>query len=142
MARPMRDTPRHKMRFAAAIFAVCLFVAPAEAALNICNKTTHLVKLALGRFDGAIWSSAGWWTLQSHQCQVLVPGKLVARYYYIYASDGGAGGWTGSRGFCVANDDKFTIEGRQNCEARGYERKGFFEVDTGQAPDYTQSISD
>ena len=130
------------MRLAAATLAAVPVAAPAHAALNVCNKTAHSVKLALGRFDGAIWSSAGWWTLAAHQCDPIVPGKLVARYYYLYATDGVAGGWTGSRGFCVASDDKFVIAGRGNCEARGYERKGFFEVDTGEAQDYTQSISD
>jgi uncharacterized membrane protein len=130
------------MRLILAALAILLFAVPATAALNVCNKTARPVKLALGRFDGAAWSSTGWWTLTPRQCAALVPGRLIARYYYLYATDGGAGGWSGSRGFCVASGNKFTVVGRADCEARGYERKGFFEVDTGQRQDYTQSISD
>ena len=130
------------MRPLFASLALLLLATPSEAALNVCNKTAHAVKLALGRFDGAVWSSEGWWTLQPRQCSAIVTGRLLARYYYIYATDGGAGGWTGSRAFCVVADEKFLIPGRQDCAGRGYERKGFFEVDTGQATDYTQSISD
>lgn len=141
MARP-HATLNHHMRFALAAFAAFLMAFPARAALNVCNRTAHPVKLALGRFDGAKWTSAGWWTLAPRECQALVPGRLIARYYYLYATDGGAGGWTGSRRFCVSGDEKFTIPGREDCEGRGFERKGFFEVDTGEAPDYTQSISD
>jgi uncharacterized membrane protein len=138
----LRDTLKHPMRLAFALLAVLLFAGPAHAALHVCNKTARPVKLALGRFDGAVWSSTGWWALAPRQCAELVPGKLIARYYYLYATDGGSGGWTGSRGFCVSNDGKFAIPGREACEGRGFERKGFFEVDTGEAQDYTQSISD
>jgi len=138
----LRDTLRHTMRPLLAALAILTFGCPAQAALNVCNRTAHPVKLVLARFDGAVWTSEGWWSLAPKQCEAVVPGKLIARYFYLYATDGGAGGWVGSRSFCIANDDKFTIPGRGDCAGRGYERKGFFEVDTGQAADYTQSISD
>jgi uncharacterized membrane protein len=140
--KALRDTVQHNMRPLLAALAILAFVCPAQAALNVCNRTAHPVKLAVGRFDGAVWSSEGWWSLAPKQCQAVVPGKLIARYFYLVATDGGAGGWGGGRSFCIAADDKFTIPGRDNCAGRGYERKGFFEVDTGQAADYTQSISD
>jgi uncharacterized membrane protein len=115
---------------------------PAEAALKLCNRTAHPAKAALGRFDGANWGSEGWWSIAPGKCATLVPAALDARYYYLYASDGGAGTWDGSFGFCVGATDKFTVTGRKDCAARGYARRGFYQVDTGHDTDVTKSLSD
>ena len=41
------------------------------------------------------------------------------------------------------NDREFKIEGREDCFARGYERTGFFEVDTGKdAKNWTVQLTD
>ena len=86
--------------------------------------------------------SEGWWIIAPKTCATLIERPLVARYYYLYATDGGAGSWSGSRAFCVSQPDKFSIGGRGNCAGRGYDEKFFFEVDTGNKPDWTQSLSD
>ena len=136
----MRDILRPSMRLAI-VFLMALFM-PAHAALIVCNKSAHGVKVAVGRFNGASWLSAGWWALTPKACATVVSGVLNARYYYIYASDGGSGSWAGPRNFCTSQGDKFEIIGRNDCQARGFDRKGFFEVDTGTLADYTQSLSD
>jgi uncharacterized membrane protein len=126
-------------------FAALLLVAlasPAQAGFKLCNKTAHPARVALGRFDGTAWGSEGWWTIESGKCETLIPGRLDARYYYLYASDGSAGSWDGGHSFCVAATDKFAIVGREDCAGRGYGRKGFYEVDTGQDTDVTKSLSD
>src|ERR1700722_464281 len=115
---------------------------PAQAAFTVCNKTAHPARVALGRFDGSAWISRGWWTIAAKACDSLLPGPLDARFYYLYATDGGSGSWGGARGFCVAQSDKFEIAGRADCVGRGFDSKGFFEIDTGQASNYTQSLSD
>ncbi len=114
---------------------------PASAAFNVCNKTSLAVRVAIGRFDGVDWASEGWWTIQPRQCAGLIGGALDARYYYLYASDGAAGTWEGKTRFCVAPQARFKAAGRSNCGARGYDRRGFFAVDTGRAPDWTQNLS-
>ncbi len=119
-----------------------LLARPAEAGFAVCNKTAIPARVALGRFDGTDWTSQGWWTVQPHKCRTLLTGALVSRYYYLYASDGGPGSWAGSRSFCVSGEERFRIAGRAACARRGYDRKGFFLVDTGQKPDYTQWLSD
>jgi uncharacterized membrane protein len=53
-----------------------------------------------------------------------------------------AGSWDGRNGFCVSPAGTFTIKGRADYESHGYDRKGFFEVDTGQSPNYTQNLSE
>jgi uncharacterized membrane protein len=73
---------------------------------------------------------------------LMQPGSLSARFYYLYAMDGSSGSWDGTHAFCVSPQDRFEIVGRGNCTAHGFERKGFFEVDTGSSGDYTQTLSD
>ena len=92
------------MRCALGFLAVFLYAAePACAKLDVCNKAAGPAKVALGRFDGAGWMSQGWWTIAPHTCATLIDHPLVARYYYLYATDGGAGSWSGSRAFCVGD---------------------------------------
>jgi uncharacterized membrane protein len=128
------------MRLAIVLLMVSLV--PAQAALTVCNASARPVKVAIGRFDGADWTSQGWWTIAPRACAAVVATSLNARFYYLFASDGGSGSWDGTHGFCVSSAGKFEITGRGNCPARGFERKGFFEVDTGSAANYTQTLSD
>ena len=52
-----------------------------------------------------------------------------------------AGTWEGKTHFCVAPDKRFRSVGRSGCTKRGFDRRGFFEVDTGKKPDWTQTLS-
>jgi hypothetical protein len=69
-------------------------------------------------------------------------GALVARFYYIYAVDYDRGGeWSGQAYMCT-RDKEFTIRGTDDCLARGFDRTGFFEVDTGEQPSWTVQLTD
>jgi len=114
---------------------------PALADFNLCNKSSQAVRAALGRFDGTNWTSEGWWTIPPKGCSSLLTGPLQGRFYYLYASDGAAGTWEGKTHFCVAPDKRFKSVGRSGCAKRGFDQRGFFEVDTGKKPDWTQSLS-
>jgi uncharacterized membrane protein len=130
------------MRFAFALALLLTAIGPAEAALGVCNRGAHPVKVAVGLFNGTRWASRGWWHVAPKQCLQLVPGGLSARYYYMYATDGAAGTWDGSKSFCIASAEHFDIVGRGGCSERGYDRHGFFEIDTGNRTDFTQMLSD
>lgn len=130
------------MRFALALALLCLLAAPAQAGLNVCNKGARDAKVAVGRFNGTRWISEGWWRVPGKKCSNLIAGKLLARYYYLYASDGAVGTWDGGKSFCVGTTDRFAIVGRGACTERGFDRRGFFEIDTGNLLDFTQSLSD
>ena len=131
------------MRRAILISAVALLAlaVPAQAALNVCNKTELSTRVALGRFDGSHWTSEGWWVIKPRTCGSLITGRLDSRYYYLYASDSAAGTWEGKTHFCVAPEAKFKAPGQGRCASRGMDRRGFFEVDTGRAGDWTQTLS-
>ena len=130
------------MRIALALALFLTAAGPADAGLSVCNKGARAVRVAVGRFNGTRWISEGWWHVEAKKCAELVAGKLVARYYYLYASDGAVGTWDGGKSFCVGTEDRFSIVGRGGCTERGYDRRGFFEVNTGNQLNWTQSLSD
>ena len=72
----------------------------------------------------------------------MLKGNLVARFYYIYAIDYDRGGeWVGTAFMCT-RDKEFTIRGIGDCLARGYDRTGFFEVDTGEQRAWTVQLTE
>jgi uncharacterized membrane protein len=72
----------------------------------------------------------------------VLKGNLVARYYYVYAIDYDRGGeWTG-RAYMCTRDKEFTIRGIGDCLAHGYDRTGFFEVDTGEQRAWTVQLTE
>jgi hypothetical protein len=69
-------------------------------------------------------------------------GALAARFYYVYAVDYDRGGeWSGQALMCT-RDKEFTIRGTQDCLARGFDRTGFFEVDTGEQQTWTVQLTE
>ena len=69
-------------------------------------------------------------------------GPLAAQYYYIYAMDERGGEWKG-KAFMCTRDREFRIDGREDCFVRGFDRSGFFEVDTGKdAKNWTVQLTD
>ena len=125
------------------VFACLLAqVAPAAANFKVCNQTQHPAAIAIGAFDGKDWATRGWWRVDSGKCSEIIKEALLARYYYLYAVHLDVGGaWDGNRSFCV-NSVNFHIVGRQDCVDRGFDRKRFFQVDTGDGPDWTENLSD
>ena len=114
---------------------------PALADFKMCNNTESRVGVALGYKDKEGWASEGWWTIDSQKCLVLLKGALIARYYYVYAVDYEKGGSWGGKALMCIRDKIFTIRGLDNCVERGYQKMGFFEVDTGEETDWTVSLS-
>jgi uncharacterized membrane protein len=110
--------------------------------LRLCNQTTSRVGVAIGYKDGNGWTTEGWWNVTAGACETLVPGQLVSRFYYVYAVDYDRGGiWGGKAAMCT-RDKMFTIRGIEDCVARGFERAGFFEVDTGEQKSWTVQLTE
>ena len=125
-----------------AIAVLAPFVgAAAHADFRACNETEHRIGLALAHSTGDAWISEGWWMIDAHACATILAGPLKARFYYMHARhfDVG-GGWIGDRYFCTTQRS-FSIMGREKCQARGFERTGFIEIDTHDAADYTHKLT-
>src|SRR5467141_457305 len=126
-----------------AVLAVtCLWSNPAAADFRLCNNTSSRVGIALGYKDAEGWTTEGWWNVSSRSCETLLRGTLVARFYYIYALDYDRGGEWSGQAFMCSRDKEFTIKGTENCLARGFDRTGFFEVDTGEQRAWTVQLTE
>jgi uncharacterized membrane protein len=121
---------------------LCVWTGPAKADFRLCNNTSSRVGIALGYKDAEGWTTEGWWNVSSRSCETLLKGTLVARYYYIYALDYDRGGEWSGQAFMCSRDKEFTIKGTENCLARGFDRTGFFEVDTGEQRAWTVQLTD
>lgn len=119
------------------------------SAFQICNLTSSTVGVAIGYRDGETLVTEGWWTLSpqrgdSPSCvsPAALAEPLQERYYYVYAVDYTLGGeWAGDTFMCTS-DREFTIRGIEDCVARGYDRTGFVEIDTGDRPSYIVRLTD
>ena len=115
---------------------------PAHADLKMCNATRSRVGIAIGYRDQNGWATEGWWFLASQACETLRPGPMPSRYLYVHAVDyDRSGEWAGTNFMCTA-EKSFVIRGVQDCQRRGFNRTGFYEVDTGEAKDWTIRLSE
>jgi uncharacterized membrane protein len=115
---------------------------PALADFRLCNNTGSRVGVSLGYKDAEGWTTEGWWNVSARTCETLLRGALVARYYYIYAVDYDRGGEWSGHAFMCSREKEFTIRGIENCLARGFDRTGYFEVDTGEQRSWTVQLTD
>ncbi|GGA58504.1 hypothetical protein GCM10011499_30810 [Pelagibacterium lentulum] len=124
-----------------AVLGLLAVTGTAQADLRVCNQTQNTVSVALGYRATSGWQSEGWWVAAPEACATIYQGALNARYYYIYAVDDISGGaWDGSVFMCT-QDSSFTIFGVEDCLARGYERTGFFEIDTEDRTEWTVELT-
>jgi uncharacterized membrane protein len=145
----LRPCPAPHFGFAIIEFAILglatvttLTATPAAADFRICNVTKSRVGIAVGYKDGDGWATEGWWNITAGNCETVLRGKLAARFYYIYAVDYDRGGEWSGQAFMCTRDKEFTIRGTGDCLARGYDRTGFFEVDTGEQQTWTVQLTE
>src|SRR5581483_4594903 len=140
MRRPFMT--RLLIRILPVLAGVFMFAHPALADFRLCNNTGSRVGIAIGYKDNDGWATEGWWNLSARSCETLLRGALVARFYYIYAVDYDRGGEWSGQAFMCTRDKEFTIRGNENCLARGYDRTGYFEVDTGEQRAWTVQLTE
>jgi uncharacterized membrane protein len=128
--------------FAAATVASLLATSAARADFRVCNATQNLVGVSIGYRASTGWVTEGWWHVEGSTCKTLIEGALSSRYYYLYAEDAERGGrWEGSINMCVA-EREFKIAGVADCFARGFQRAGFQEYDTGEQSSWMVQLTD
>lgn len=114
----------------------------AHADFRVCNATQELVGVAIGYRAQTGWITEGWWHVESNKCKTLIEGPLASRYYYLYAEDALRGGrWDGAVNMCVA-EREFKVTGVNDCFARGFQRSGFREYDTGNQQSWMVQLVD
>lgn len=138
----MRAARRWSWRVALPALLLIAALNPALADFRLCNNTGSRVGVAIGYKDAEGWTTEGWWNIVPRTCDTLLRGALVARYYYIYAVDYDRGGEWSGHAFMCSREKEFTIRGTENCLARGFDRTGFFEVDTNEQRSWTVQLTD
>ncbi len=133
------------LRLLAAAGACLLVMAMADSAwadLRLCNASSSRVGIAIGYQDAKGWTTEGWWNVGAQTCETLLKGAVPSRFIYVYAIDYDRGGeWSGPNYMCT-HEKSFAIRDVTNCQQRGYRRTGFFEVDTGDAKDWTIRLAE
>ncbi|MCC2113054.1 MAG: DUF1036 domain-containing protein [Hyphomicrobiales bacterium] len=137
-----RDVRASLYVLAAVLVGSAMASTPAVADLRLCNKTQSRVSVAVGYKDHDGWATEGWWNLEGDSCQKLLEGTLISRFYYIYAIDVDNGGEWGGPAYMCTQDKQFTIHGIKDCVARGLEKTGFFEIDTGEQSSWTVQLTE
>jgi uncharacterized membrane protein len=136
-----------RIRSARAVLALslCFPLLSTTAALadfRVCNATQSLVGVGIGYRAKAGWVTEGWWHIEGSTCKTLIEGPLSSRFYYLYAEDAERGGrWDGPINMCVA-EKEFKIAGVNDCVARGFQRAGFQEYDTGEQASWMVQLTD
>jgi uncharacterized membrane protein len=133
---------RAALILATAIASAVLAPSGAQADLRVCNLTSSRIGLAVGYREGQQWLTEGWINLKPNSCEAVLKGLLNHRYYYIHAVDYDRGGGWAGRSFLCTSEREFTVRGAENCLARGFDRTGFMEVDTGDQKQWTVQLSD
>ena len=114
----------------------------ARADFRVCNATQNLVGVGIGYRAKAGWVTEGWWHIEGSSCKTLIEGPLSSRFYYLYAEDAERGGrWDGPVNMCVA-EKEFKVSGVNDCLARGFQRAGFQEYDTGEQASWMVQLTD
>ena len=126
----------------AAFGLMSLGASEARADFRVCNATQNLVGVGIGYRAKAGWITEGWWHIEGSTCKTLIEGPLSSRFYYLYAEDAERGGrWDGPINMCVA-EKEFKIAGVNDCFARGFQRAGFQEYDTGEQASWMVQLTD
>ena len=116
------------------LFGVMIMLAlscAARADFRVCNTTQEAIGVSIGYRAKAGWMSEGWWVVGPTRCKTIIDGPLSSRFYYLHAEDAkNHGRWDGPINMCV-KDSEFTINGVNDCFARGFQKAGFQEIDTG-----------
>jgi uncharacterized membrane protein len=101
--------------FAAALFAI----APAHADLQLCNRTSYVLELALGLESKGAVATRGWFRVDPGQCRAVLQGAVDAEQLYAHTRALPQYGnaplpMTGHADLCVA-DGNFVIAGARKC---------------------------
>jgi uncharacterized membrane protein len=129
-------------RVAFCALALVLSASGAAADLRICNATASRIGVAIGYQDAKGWSTEGWWNVPPQTCEMLLKGAVPSRFIYVHAIDYDRSGEWAGKNFMCTSDKTFAIRDVKECQKRGYKRTGFFEVDTGDAKEWTIRLTD
>jgi uncharacterized membrane protein len=113
-----------------ALLAALSLAAPARADLQLCNKTSYVLDLALGLEEKGAAATRGWFRVDPGACRTVLHGALNAEKVYLHARALAAYGpsplpQTGHADLCIA-DANFVIAAARACHSRSGQRLARF----------------
>jgi uncharacterized membrane protein len=134
-----------------ALSAIVLFLShrPAEAALQICNRTSYVLYAAEGWTVGMDNFTQGWTRLVPGSCATPISGMLTAKNYYLYARSsqahaGSARAWGGPIQLC-AKEKNFALKttaASPTCSSDDAFPMPFAPVDTHRMQSWTTTLTE
>jgi len=109
--------------WALAASGLALCVSPARADLQLCNRTSYVLDLALGLEDKGAFATRGWFHVDPGQCRIVLAGAIEAERVYLHPRAPPIYGpapmpQSGHADLCVA-DGNFVIAGARTCPRGG-----------------------
>ncbi|EJF91771.1 DUF1036 domain-containing protein [Bartonella tamiae] len=121
---------------------ILISVSLARADFRVCNTTQAVIGVSIGYRAPAGWVSEGWWVVGPTRCKTIIDGNLSSRFYYLHAEDAqNTDSWDGPVSMCI-KDTEFKIDGVNDCFARGMQKAGFQEIDTGNQTSWMVQLSE
>ncbi|MEG3904967.1 DUF1036 domain-containing protein [Microcoleus sp. B4-C5] len=117
------------------------FSPPAQAWFKVCNKSGSTATVAFAYPEGGGWTSHGWYRLKSGECATTYHPSLKNRFYYVYGVSESGGQWGGNHRFCTVESEFTMASSDRRCGSNG-EWKGFEQVDTGNAKNFTYTLTE
>jgi uncharacterized membrane protein len=122
---------------ALAAVGIAFCALPARADMQLCNRTSYVLDLALGLEDKGAVATHGWFRLDPGQCRAVLAGTIEAERVYLHARAPAIYGptpmpQTGHADFCVA-DGNFVIAGAKTCPRSGQRLVRFTAVQPSQS---------
>jgi uncharacterized membrane protein len=132
------------------LLGICLFSSQvAYGQLDICNRSTVSIDIAIGYPENGEWFSQGWWTRAPGQCVRVLGGALANRNYYVRAEEvNGPRRWESSaesRDFCVTRAAfKLKLSRAFSCSMDPSVEpwsRSFIRIDVGNNTFYTDNLT-
>jgi len=142
----LADWTRIGVALAGVVTAAVLFAAPAQAALEFCNRSSYLLDAASAHQVEGGYLVQGWLTLDPGQCKTAVEENLGDGEYYAFARTRPAHGasrrlTSGDRMLCIDTTD-FSFVSANGCTDRGLQKVEFARVDTEGRSDWTATFTE
>jgi len=106
--------------------------AAADAAWNICNETSFILRLATAQTTAGETQVSGWQKLRPSQCLKETPDLNSARFLFAESAavhNGGIREWAGAVTICVNPQENFDIDTSVSCVLQGLETRRFLRID-------------
>ena len=111
----------------------------ARADLQLCNRTSYVLDLALGLENRGAAATRGWFRVDPGLCRTVLQGTLEAENVYVHARAPAVYGnsplpQTAQAELCVA-EGNFVIAGARKCPSSGQHLAGFTAVKPSETPE-------